>query len=575
MLKLDFNERSDFAGEWLSKLQLDTSSLWLYPDRSELEALIAAHYSDSDGCSLASDNIFVSNGGDEAIFLLMRIIKESAKLILPLPAFSQYTWGLDSWSLNNIQIPAKDDLSLDIKALKQTIAENSDSVVVITSPNNPTGESIARADLVECLETAKNNNSWVFLDEAYIEFSEQASAIELLSRYSNLVILRTLSKAYGLAGIRLGYLVGGQTLIEEFKTRAIPFNVPAPSLAIAKAAFAADAQNDMQSYTATIKQNRIKFCQWLTDNNITTLSSDANFVFFKLDPLRAQMVKNALVKLGISIRAFTESYLAGCLRITIPFQLEPLLEALNKILVPKLICFDMDGVLIDTSSSYDNAIKATVKEFTGQSVTDEAINELRSQGGYNNDWILTQALIAKVESDKPEFTGNSHDIELVDINKVTECFQQYYLGTESQPGFILNETVLLSSAVNYQLQNFCYRNKASIAIVTGRPRDEALMGQKAISQQFTEWLAAKVMSDNDVEESKPAPEGILKLKDFFDTSASWMIGDTPDDMQAAVNSGSVAIGIGSNNQSALFEAGADIVIDDINQLQRLFGPNTI
>ncbi|NVJ61365.1 MAG: aminotransferase class I/II-fold pyridoxal phosphate-dependent enzyme [Gammaproteobacteria bacterium] len=575
MLKLDFNERSDYASEWLSKLELDATELWHYPDRTELESIIATHYSNSEKAILTEQNVFVSNGGDEAIFLLMRIIKESAKLILPLPAFSQYTWGLSSWSLDNIQIPANSDLSLDINSLKQVISKNKDSVVVITSPNNPTGEGIASSELIECLRLAKNNNSWVFLDEAYIEFSEQKSAINLLDQFDNLVILRTLSKAYGLAGIRLGYLIGGEALLNEFKQRAIPFNVPAPSLAIAKAAFSDDAQKDMQNYTTKIKQNRNQLSQWLIDNEIQPINSEANFIFFKLDSLRAEMVKNALLKLDISIRVFTESYLSGCLRITVPFQLELLLTALSNILTPKLLCFDMDGVLIDTSSSYDNAIKATVKEFTGQQVTDTAINDLRSQGGYNNDWVLTQALIAQIEKESQSLHSDSEVLVSPSIEKVTDCFQQFYLGDESQPGFIRNEQVLLSPITNQQLQRFCIQNKTSLAIVTGRPRDEAMMGQKAISQQHAEWLAAKVVSDNDVEKSKPAPEGILKLKTFFDTSASWMFGDTPDDMQAAVNSGSVAIGIGNENRNSLIEAGADVVINDINDLQRLISTSKI
>lgn len=560
MLKLDFNERSDFPGEWLESVKLDTSILWQYPEREVLEARLANYF------SLSSDQVFCSNGGDESIYVLMRLVKEgcpmvgdrpaSGKLILPLPAFSQYTWGIQSWNIDTIEIAPQDNLAIDIDALKKAIANTPNSVVVLTSPNNPTGESIATETLIELLQLAQSNQSWVFLDEAYIEFSTQQSAVDLLSRFDNLVILRTFSKAYGLAGIRLGYLLGSERLLNAFRTRAMPFNVPTPSLVIAEQALGTQAQSDMQNYTQTIQQNRQQLSDWLASVGINIIPAQGNFVFLKLGTQLATLLTRFLKRNNILVRAFTESYLEGCVRITVPYDLQPLLDVLTQVFDPDLICFDMDGVLIDTSNSYDNAIKATVKEFTGVEVSDNDINSLRSQGGFNNDWVLSQELVRLKGKD-------------VDLDTITQCFQSFYLG-QNNDGYITNETILVDQALTDRLQN----RQQTIAIVTGRPGDEASMGKQNLSQQFEYWQQALQVSDDDVKNSKPDPEGILGLKSKLDTDKSWMIGDTPDDIQAATGSGSIAIGIGDENKDALLEAGADLVIDNVNQLTALFTRTT-
>ena len=555
MLKLDFNERSDYPGEWLKTIKLDTDSLWLYPKREVLESKLADYF------SLSAENVFCSNGGDESIYILMRLIKEgcamaadvmaSGKLILPLPAFSQYTWGVKSWNIETVEIAPQENLSIDIDALKSAINSNPRSAVALTSPNNPTGESIATETLQQLLQLAADNQSWVFLDEAYIEFSTQASAVNLLQRYNNLIILRTFSKAYGLAGIRLGYLLGNEQLLNSFRERAMPFNVPTPTLTIAEQALQPQAQQDMQRYTQAIKNNREQLCDWFRSVGITPIPAQGNFIFLKLTVELASLLTVYLKRNDILVRVFTESYLKGCVRITIPYNLQPLMDALAAIFDPELICFDMDGVLIDTSSSYDNAIKATVKEFIGVEITDAEINTLRSQGGFNNDWVLSQQLV--------RLNGKE-----IDLNTITQCFQSFYLG-QNNDGYINNESIMVEQPLMNRLQS----RQQSIAIVTGRPGNEARLGTDNLGSAFDYWRTATIVSDNDVQNSKPDPEGILGLKSKLNCKTSWMIGDTPDDMQAAIRSGSIAIGIGLENKQSLLQAGADLVIDTVNQLTDL------
>jgi histidinol-phosphate aminotransferase len=537
-LKLDFNERSDRVNPLTEKFSYG-ETLWQYPDREPLERLIAKQN------QLLPTQVLCTNGGDEAIMILMRMIKENYQMILPLPAFSQYTWGVKSWQQDALVIPPRENLAIDVEVTIAQVKRAKNSVTIITRPNNPTGEAIANADLIAILQAAQTTNSWVFLDEAYIEFAEFDSVVEtLLPEYNNLVILRTFSKAYGLAGIRLGYILGSESLIEAFRVRCMPFNIATPSLQVGEQALLDDNQKEMRDYCDLIKKNRQVLSEWLIQNKITVFPSQANFVLIKLPTKMAAAVKAFMAKQGILIRTFTEEELVDCIRISIPTNLKRLIKALQQCLVPELICFDMDGVLIDTSGSYDQSVLATVKALSGRNISVDDIESLRRQGGFNNDWVLSRQLLLNLDVD-------------VSLEKVTDVFQTIYLG-ENNDGLVNNETPLINqsfvSKINQSNKNF--------TIVTGRPKKEALAGQA-----FVNLSSLELISLDDVQQGKPSPEGIQKLQQKY-SELSWMCGDNPDDMQAAVASGSFAIGIGSNKVEALYQAGADIVLDNINELEK-------
>lgn len=537
MLKLDFNERSDKRNSITNDYSFG-EDLWQYPNRQPLENQIAEEN------NLSPTQVLVTNGGDEAIMLLMRLIKFSGQLILPLPAFSQYTQGIKSWSIESSLISPDEDLRIDIPSIKASVLKLTNAVTILTRPNNPTGELIAIDDLLDLLECSKLNNNWVFLDEAYIEFAfDNNQTLSLLSQFDNLVILRTLSKAYGLAGIRVGYLLGSEKVISQFKAICLTFNVSAPNLIIASQAL--KNNNDMESYCSVIRKNRQKLLDWLSDAGIPVINSKANFILLKLSTGQAQAIKSFLSKNDILVRTFFEDNLKNCLRITIPFNLNLLFKLLKQVLKPKLVCLDMDGVLINTSKSYDQSIKATIKYFSKKDILQKDIDKLRNSGGYNNDWLLSQKLLAKMKID-------------IDLVTVTDIFQDYYLGTKGIVGFQLNETALINSNFAKKIST---TKTLSFAIVTGRPLSEAKAGQNKL-----ELNNITLISLDDVSIGKPSPEGIKKLQAIYSNS-SWMVGDNPDDMQAACASNSLAIGIAKNNQKSLYDAGADIVLENINQME--------
>lgn len=543
ILKLDFNERCDKENS-LFKDHAFGEQLWRYPDRQPLEDRLAQLN------SLSPSQVLCTNGGDEAIMILMRMIKENSTLILPLPAFSQYTWGVKSWQLKARLIEQKSDLSINAQAVEDAIKQTKQSVTILTRPNNPTGESIELDTLVSLIEASQQQQGWVFLDEAYIEFSDQESAVNsLLERFDNLVILRTLSKAYGLAGIRLGYLLGSINLISQFRERCMPFNISAPSLQIALESLLDKNQIDTQNYCQTIRKNRQALSEWLVKIGVKVLPSQANFVLLQLPPNQAKAVKSFMARNNVLLRTFNQEPLNNCLRITIPYNLKRLMVLLEQALQPKLICLDMDGVLIDTSESYDATTKATVKSLTGSVVNQLQVDDLKRSGGFNNDWVLTKQLIDDLGFD-------------FSLKKVTEEFQQIYIG-ENNDGLVKNEKAMIQNSL---VERINQSKQTTFSIVTGRPRKEAIAGQLLIDLSKLELISL-----DDVEMPKPSPEGINKLQSNY-SKLSWMCGDNIDDMQAATTSNSLAIGIGKANQDVLYQAGADIVLDSINELEEWLCP---
>ncbi len=535
--KLDFNERSDGSPAWLDRAlkTIDATTLWRYPQRQVLEDELAQHY------ALNTASVLVTNGGDEAIDLVLRVAaKQQRTLLLPLPAFSQYRVTAARNDLTVVELSANRDLSVDQKALLNAIQPR--QIIALTSPNNPTGEALPEQFVRQVIETARTKGSVVLFDAAYAEFCRTDYSAALSRDYDNVFVLRSFSKVYGMAALRVGYLLGNDSLIACVRDLTPPFNVSGISLQLARAALSDHAQNDQLTYVKTIQTNRETVRTRLIAMGVTVMASEGNFVLLRLNPLRARLVAAVLERNAIKVRCFSENELEGCIRITIPLDEGLLLRVLELALKPQLLCLDMDGVLIDTRASYDQCVAETVKHFSAQSIAFDTIQNKRNNGGFNDDWKLTQALLGDL--------GIS-----LDLDKIITCFQSFY---EGENGFNTREKILVSTACVPTLRRF------RTAVVTGRPANEALSGTHRLP-----WSVDALVSRDDVSHLKPDPEGINKMQQTFKTRLTWMVGDSVDDMRAARGANAVAIGIGCHNENALRQAGADLVIDDINQLQEL------
>jgi len=218
-----------------------------------------------------------------------------------------------------------------------------------------------------------------------------------------------------------------------------------------------------------------------------------------------------------------------------------------------LLVFDMDGVLVDVKESYRETIRATVQHFSGQEVTHEQIQEYKNAGGWNNDWLLSQKICA----------DRSLEVEFATVVKV---FNEYFFGNAETPGLMLRERWIAAPGLLERL-NEIY----DFAVFTGRLRAEA---QMTLDRYASNLRFFAVIGDDDVENSKPAPDGLLKLRETHPTGPTLYIGDTIDDARAGQAAGVPFVGIAAKGSYlrdelvvALRANNARAVLDDINHLE--------
>jgi len=276
------------------------------------------------------ENTFLGNGSDEAIDLLFRAFCNPGKdnvIILP-PTYGMYEV---SANINDVEIRKVNllpNFQLDLEGIAEAIDENT-KLIFICSPNNPTGNSIVRTDIETILANFKG---LVIIDEAYINFAKQRTFIQELTEYPHLVILQTFSKAWGLAGLRLGMAFASSIVIDILNKVKAPYNISQSTQDLALAALQNVGQ--VNEWIKVTVAERDLLSKRLLDLSIVrkVYPSDANFILVEVD--NPGLIYNALVDQGIIIRDRSKVTLCeGCLRITIGTQKENeiLLSALKSL----------------------------------------------------------------------------------------------------------------------------------------------------------------------------------------------------------------------------------------------------
>lgn len=259
-------------------------------------------------------NIFLGNGSDEAIDLLFRIFCEPGKdnvLIFP-PTYGMYEVCAEMNDVNLKKIPLTTEFQLDLDRIEEAI-DPFTKLIFICSPNNPTGNSINRPDIEVLLN---NFEGLVIIDEAYINYAKQKTFIPELMEYPNLVILQTLSKAWGLAGLRLGMAFAGQPVIDFMNKVKYPYNINTATQQLVSAAL--DNIITVNDWIQIAVEQREWLREELTQLPFTQIvyPSDANFLLVKMDA--AKKVYDFLAAKGIIVRDRSKVILCDdSLRITI------------------------------------------------------------------------------------------------------------------------------------------------------------------------------------------------------------------------------------------------------------------
>ncbi len=304
----------------------DIERLRLYPD--PLSARLREKLGFRWG--LGKENVFVSNGSDEALSFCFYAFfgNEKGKLFFPDITYSFFPVYCSFYNIEYETIPLKDDFSIDVKAF----LEKKGGGLILANPNAPTGIHLPLEEIVLLLENYPHDRV-VVIDEAYIDFGGQTAAV-LVREFPNLVVVRTFSKSMCLAGIRLGFVLAGEELISALFTVKDSFNsYPADTLSqmIGEIALSDDAY--YRAITEKIIATREAFAQNLAGLNWDVLPSRSNFVFTKKKGIPGKTVYLELKKRGILVRHFDGERTRDFVRITIGKKedMERLLEEMRNI----------------------------------------------------------------------------------------------------------------------------------------------------------------------------------------------------------------------------------------------------
>ena len=307
-----------------AELGEDAASLRLYPDPNadRLKSAIAEHFVAFD---IAPANVFIGNGSDEVLaHVFMGLFKHDKPLLMPDITYSFYPVYCGLYEIDHVSIPLGEHFEIHVDDYRREAGG-----IIIANPNAPTGHLLP-LDEIERL-AALHPNAPVVIDEAYIDFGGD-TAIALIGRFPNLLIIRTLSKSHSLAGLRVGYAIGQPTLIEALERIKNSFNsYPLDRLAIAGAAAAMQDKAHLETTRQAVMKSRTWLVDELTQLGFAVLPSAANFIFARHPRHDAAQLAAKLRAKNVIVRHFKLPRIDQHLRISIgtDVQCQALVDALK------------------------------------------------------------------------------------------------------------------------------------------------------------------------------------------------------------------------------------------------------
>lgn len=529
MLRLHINEGSTpDPSAWAESLE-ESARFREYPRRDALERAIAGRL------GVAAEQVLVTAGADDALDRCCRLaLRGGGEAVVPLPGFETLLRLIEG--AGGTIVDGADDVP-------RAIGERT-RMVVLTTPDNPSGETTGADELERVADAVREaDGPLLVVDNVYAEYTDEDPAAALIGR-PEVVVVRTFSKAWGLAGCRVGYLIGTAERVAELRAIGNPYPVAGPSLAAALATLQG-GEARLQRHVARVNVERERLSDRLASLGVPSSASRANFVWADFGERRA-WVDAVLRSRGIRVRAFEG---VSRLRISLPGD-EPLYRrleaALELALAPEAILFDMDGVLADVERSYREATIRSAASY-GVTLTAEDVQRAVARGGANDDWELTRRLLAERGRDVP-------------YDEVRARFQQVYLGEQ----LWRSERLTVPRA-------FLEGLALPLAVVTGRPREEARRFLESF--EITDRFATVVCREDAALKPDPAP--VRLALERLGVRRAWMLGDTPDDVRAATAAGAIAIGViapgdeAAASRRALTEAGAAVTFDSAIQLEEI------
>ena len=547
-IKIDSNENNYGAAPFVIEFirNCDVTNVSFYPFYGELSQKIADYLK----CSI--DNIKVTNGADEAIQGIIQTYMEKDEKLLTLDiSFEMPVIYTKIQGGSVIKVPFEEKWEFPVKSFLEKLNDKKIKIIYISSPNNPTGSIIEEDDLKKILE--KSKDKVVIIDETYANYAG-ITYQKYIKEYDNVFIVRSFSKDFALAGLRLGYIISNEENIKNLKKVISPFSVN--SIAMQAGMAALNAADYFEKIRKEIDETKKELKIFFEGMGLKVYPSRANFLLIDCGE-KAEFINFKLKQANIAIKLFKKgSLLEGHLRVTIPTK-EGFKRIKEVLKIKPMLVFDMDGVLIN-AKSYRETIRKIYEKYTGKMLKHEEIQKIKNKGGMNNDWDLTKYLLEK------EGINVSYQ-ELVDT------FQKIYW--DCGKGLINIETPLFEREFFIELSK-----NYNLAIFTGRLREEANF---ALNKFDAADLFYPIITTDDIPhgKGKPNPTGLNIVKEKTIGIEYYYFGDTTDDILCAKAAGYRAIGVlppqdkSMELTNLMKEKGAEEVINSIKEITSLLEKN--
>ena len=325
LTKLNTNE-SPFPPmpEVVEAVQKEAEKLQLYPDpdATELRKMIARTY------DVDPDEVICNNGSDETLYFAFMAYCDSGRpAVFPQLSYGFYPVFADITGIRGIQVPLREDFSID-----PADYYDAEGTIFIANPNAPTGKPLSRAEIEDILQ--HNPDNVVVIDEAYVDFGTE-SAVPLVSKYDNLLVVQTFSKARSMAGMRLGYGIGSKAIIADLNALRYstnPYNLDRLAIAAGVAALEHDEVN--REHCRMVMENREYTVEKLRSFGFEMTDSTANFIFVRHPEVHGSVLFRKLRERGVIIRHWDKPEISDYNRITIGSreQMDILLREIEDIL---------------------------------------------------------------------------------------------------------------------------------------------------------------------------------------------------------------------------------------------------
>lgn len=545
--RLDFNENtSGFPSAYPQGIpHLNVSA---YPEYGQLIDRLSRFYGVPCQC------LMLTNGSDEGLFITAHTFVEPGqdRAVVSTPCFVVIPHCLKLAGAKVDEIPVLADLSFDVNGIERALSSGA-KVAMFATPENPTGACLDPQTIRNwCLRFP---DTLFAIDEAYGEFAD-SSMLADIGNFDNLLVFKTFSKAWGMAGLRLGMVFGNRQLLEYMHVVRMPYTVN--SAAVWTAHQLLDRHQEVKTAVAQIMKEKARLADALKERHIAIDNGKANSLLVRAG-VNAQRLTEFCRSQGVLVRNRSSIQFPqdlngarpatwGRVRVSVGTadETDRFLTALDAFNKSYAVMFDLDGTLVDVSNSYDQTVHYLVERHSGKPLTPEELRLLRAEGGFNDDWEAVEEIVKR--------RGFS-----VPLAQIAEEGLAHYFSIAKE-----NEPMLVEPTT---LQRLGRRHP--LFVVTGRTRKEydPLWAQR-LNPLFKAVLC---LHDLPGRQAKPSPDYLHHLLEEFDLAGGVYVGNAVDDMQAARAAGLDAIGITTtHSDSVLKEAGAHLTVPSVESLAEVF-----